>query len=271
MEAKAIAKNQRGSAQKARLVVDLIRGKNVAHALAILQFTHKRAAAVISKCVKSAIANANFAAEKQNIAIDPDDLWIKSCFVDIGPTKRRYRMRPAPQGRAYRERRHYCHITVEVTSEKPAVEVEKDNKSKTAKENSVKRANAKKAAPKKETKTEAKPKKADKAPVEEAAETPVMETAEAVETPAVETAETAAPEAVAEEIAAPVEEAKAEEAKVETEVKAAETEAIEAKAEMNAPDVAEETIERKTESTTVENSETVKEPSSEKNTESDKK
>jgi large subunit ribosomal protein L22 len=250
MEAKASAKNMRGSAQKARLVVDLIRGKNVAHALAILQFTHKRAAGVISKCLKSAIANANFAAEKQNIAIDPDDLWIKSCFVDIGPTKRRFRMRPAPQGRAYRERRHYCHITVEVTSEKPAVELEKDNKAKTAKENSAKRVAEKNAAPKarKETKAAAKPKKAEAAPAEEVLEIPAMETAPA--------------EAGAEETAPQVEET-AQEAAVETEVKAAETEAVEAKAEMNAPDVAEETVERKTESTTVEDSEKVKEPSSE--------
>lgn len=250
MEAKASARNMRGSAQKARLVVDLIRGKNVAHALAILQFTHKRAADVISKCLKSAIANANFAAEKQNIAIDPDDLWVKSCFVDIGPTKRRYRMRPAPQGRAYRERRHYCHITVEVTSEKPAAELEKDNKAKTAKENKAKRAGA--AAPKAAPKKEAKTKKAEAAPVEEVTETPV------VETPVVETA--------AEETPAVVEAAEAPEA-VETEVKAAETEAVEAKAEMNAPDLAEETIERKTESTTTEQSEVVKEPSSEQHPE----
>jgi large subunit ribosomal protein L22 len=255
MEAKASAKNMRGSAQKARLVVDLIRGKNVAHALAILQFTHKRAAGVISKCLKSAIANANFAAEKQNIAIDPDDLWVKSCFVDIGPTKRRFRMRPAPQGRAYRERRHYCHITVEVTSEKPAAELEKDNKTKTAKENSAKRIAEKKAAPKaKETKAAAKPKKAEGAPAEDVLEIPAVETA--------------APEIAAEETAPQVEEA-AREAKVETEVKAAETEAVEAKAEMNTPDVAEETVERKTESTTVEDSEKVKEPSSE--AEGDKK
>jgi large subunit ribosomal protein L22 len=187
MEAKASARNMRGSAQKARLVVDLIRGKNVAHALAILQFTHKRAADIVSKCLKSAIANANFAAEKQNIAIDPDDLWITSCFVDIGPTKRRFRMRPAPQGRAYRERRHYCHITVEVSSEKPAAEVEKDNKTKTAKENSAKRvADKKAAAPKKEV---AKPKKAEVvAPVEEV-ETPVVETAAEETAPVTETVE----------------------------------------------------------------------------------
>lgn len=112
MEAKASAKYLHGSAQKARLVVDMIRGKNVNQALAILQFTNKRAAGHIEKCVRSAIANASEAAEKANIAIDPDDLWVKAAFVDRGPTKNRRRMRPAPQGRAYREKRHFCHVTV---------------------------------------------------------------------------------------------------------------------------------------------------------------
>jgi large subunit ribosomal protein L22 len=118
MEARASAKYLRGSAQKARLVVDLIRGKNVNQALAILRYTNKRAALGIEKCVKSAIANANEAAEKANIAVDPDELWLKAAFVDRGPTKHRSRMRPAPQGRAFRERRHFCHITVLVSSDK---------------------------------------------------------------------------------------------------------------------------------------------------------
>jgi large subunit ribosomal protein L22 len=106
-------------------VIDMIRGVNVARALAILQFTDKRATDPIAKCVKSAIANATYKAEQQNIAIDPDDLWVKTCFVDMGPTKHRRRMRPAPQGRAYREQRHYCHITIEVSSEKPEVKAKK--------------------------------------------------------------------------------------------------------------------------------------------------
>jgi large subunit ribosomal protein L22 len=118
MEARASAKYLRGSAQKARLVIDMIRGKNVNQALAILRYTHKRAALGIEKCVKSAIANANEAAEKANIAVDPDDLWLKAAYVDRGPTKNRRRMRPAPQGRAYRERRHFCHVTVLVSSDK---------------------------------------------------------------------------------------------------------------------------------------------------------
>ncbi|HWN10086.1 MAG TPA: 50S ribosomal protein L22 [Pyrinomonadaceae bacterium] len=112
METTASAKYLRGSAQKARLVVDMIRGKDVNQALAILRFANKRAATGIEKCVRSAIANANEAAEKANIAIDPDDLWVKTAFVDRGPTKNRRRVRPAPQGRAYREQRHFCHITI---------------------------------------------------------------------------------------------------------------------------------------------------------------
>ncbi len=120
MEAIAKTKYLKGSPRKARLVIDLIRGVNVSRALSILKFTDKRAAQPIAKCLNSAIANATNTAEKQNIAIDPDDLWIKSCFVDMGPHKNRRRVRPAPQGRAYREQRHYCHITIEVTSEEKA-------------------------------------------------------------------------------------------------------------------------------------------------------
>jgi large subunit ribosomal protein L22 len=112
MEAIASAKYLRGSAQKARLVVDMIRGQDVNKALAILRFSSKRASTLIEKCVRSAIANANEAAEKANVAIDPDDLWVKTAFVDRGPTKGRRRVRPAPQGRAYREQRHFCHVTI---------------------------------------------------------------------------------------------------------------------------------------------------------------
>ncbi len=116
MEAIASAKYLRGSAQKARLVVDMIRGKRVGEALAILQFTNKRAAGHIEKCLRSAIANATEKAERQNVAVDPDDLFVKTAFVDMGPTKHRRRVRPAPQGRAYREQRHFCHVTVSVST-----------------------------------------------------------------------------------------------------------------------------------------------------------
>ncbi len=117
MEATASAKYLRGSAQKARLVVDMIRGKDVNKALAILRFSRKRAAAHVEKCMRSAIANANEAAEKANISIDPDDLWVRTAFVDRGPTKNRRRVRPAPQGRAYREQRHFCHVTISLSND----------------------------------------------------------------------------------------------------------------------------------------------------------
>src|SRR5258708_12757263 len=108
MEARASAKYLRGSAQKARLVIDMIRGKNVNQALAILRYSNKRAAAGIEKCVKSAIANASEAAEKANIAVDPDDLWLRAAYVDRGPTKGRPRVRPAPHAPPSRDPRTFC-------------------------------------------------------------------------------------------------------------------------------------------------------------------
>src|SRR5689334_15432650 len=127
MEATASAKYLRGSAQKARLVVDMIRGKDVSQALAILRFSKKRAAGHVEKCMRSAIANANEAAEKANISIDPDDLWVRTAFVDRGPTKNRRRVRPAPQGRAYREQRHFCHVTISLSNdERPAPKAAKN-------------------------------------------------------------------------------------------------------------------------------------------------
>ncbi|QYO67384.1 50S ribosomal protein L22 [Leptolyngbya sp. 7M] len=165
MEAIAKTKYLKGSPRKARLVIDLIRGQDVSRALAILKFTEKRAAAPIEKTLRSAIANATYQAEQMNIAVDPDDLWVKSCFVDMGPTKHRRRMRPAPQGRAYREQRHYCHITIEVTSEE---------KPKTEKELKAEEVKAKRAAAPKKTKKKSEPtkevKKAKADTVEEAPE-----------------------------------------------------------------------------------------------------
>src|SRR5436190_8916314 len=159
MEAVAKTKYLKGSPRKARLVIDLIRGENVSKALAILKFTDKRAADPIAQCLNSAIANATYKAEQENIAIDPDDLWVKTCFVDMGPHKNRSRMRPAPQGRAYREQRHYCHITIQVTSEdQPKTEKElrgEAARAKKAAEGGKEKPKSKKAkapAPKKETK-----------------------------------------------------------------------------------------------------------------------
>ncbi len=193
MEAIAKQKYLKGSPRKARLVIDLIRGRNVSQALAILKFTNKRAAEPIAKCLNSAIANATYLAEQQNIAIDPDDLWVRTCFVDMGPTKNRRRMRPAPQGRAYREQRHYCHITIQVTSEAQAKAEEKEfvkrGKKVTAKLEG-------KSKP--ETKSAKKTEKKDAA--EELKETKTTETTEEVkvEETTVDTSTDAVPETVTE-------------------------------------------------------------------------
>lgn len=224
MEAIAKTKYLKGSPRKARLVIDMIRGQNVSRALSILKFTQKRAAQPIAKCLNSAIANATYNAEQQNIAIDPDDLWVKACYVDMGPTKHRRRMRPAPQGRAYREQRHYCHITIEVTSEEKP-KTEKELKAEAAK---ARRAETKKAEPKKAAKKDAA--KAPKAKKDEAAETaaPVEETVEVapaveetVETApaAEETVEAQAEEVAAEDAAPAAEEAEKTEGETEAETK----------------------------------------------------
>jgi len=114
MEAKATAKYIKGSPQKARLVIDLIRGKNVEEALSILRFSRKRSARTISKVLRSAIANA----EQAEPTASMDEFVVKEAFVDLGPTKSRFRLRPAPMGRAYRHRRRQSHITIRITDDK---------------------------------------------------------------------------------------------------------------------------------------------------------
>lgn len=229
MEAIAKTKYLKGSPRKARLVIDLIRGQNVSRALSILKFTDKRAALPIAKCLNSAIANATFLAEQQNIAIDPDDLWVNLCFIDMGPHKHRSRMRPAPQGRAYREQRHYCHITIQVTSEE---------KAKSAAELALEEARAARIAARKAAKA-AKPKapkKEAKAPKVEEEKVVVPEAEEVVETTAAE-ASVEAPVEEAVETPAEVVEAKTE---TETVEEIAETPA---EAETSAGEVVENTDE----------------------------
>lgn len=193
MEAIAKTKHLKGSPRKTRLVIDMIRGENVSRALAILKFTDKRAADPIEKTLRSAIANATYLAEQQNIAVDPDDLWVKTCFVDMGPTKNRRRMRPAPQGRAYREQRHYCHITIQVTSEdKP--KTEKELKAEAAKARAAERPTKAKAPVKKAAAPKAEKKaKAEKVEeIEAPAEAVAQDTAEIADAKNVETQTTAA-------------------------------------------------------------------------------
>ena len=107
MEAKAIAKYIRISPRKVRAVVDLIRGKKIEEALAILRYTPNRATEAITKVVKSAAANA-----ENNQQMDKDDLFVKVCYVDEGPTLKR--MMPRAQGRADVMRKRSSHITVVV-------------------------------------------------------------------------------------------------------------------------------------------------------------
>ncbi|HET8676825.1 MAG TPA: 50S ribosomal protein L22 [Blastocatellia bacterium] len=118
MKARAVAKYIKGSPQKARLVIDLIRGRRAPEALAMLRATNKRAAKPIEITLRSAIANATQKAEQLNVSIDVDQLVVSAATVDLGPTKYRRRVRPAPMGRAYRERRWQSHITIEVDSGK---------------------------------------------------------------------------------------------------------------------------------------------------------
>ncbi|RKD22700.1 50S ribosomal protein L22 [Ammoniphilus oxalaticus] len=108
MEAKAIARQVRIAPRKVRLVVDLIRGKQVGEAIAILAHTHKAASPVIEKVLKSAIANA-----EHNYELDPNGLVVSQVFVDEGPTLKRFR--PRAMGRASRINKRTSHITVVVT------------------------------------------------------------------------------------------------------------------------------------------------------------
>jgi large subunit ribosomal protein L22 len=150
--------------------------------LAVLQYTNKRAADGIEKCVRSAVANATEAAEKANIAIDPDDLWVKACFIDMGPTKNRRRMRPAPQGRAYKERRHFHHVTVLLSSEEQAALAAGKRPSKAGKPKTTKpgkKLAAKATAPKPATTNRAATKPTETAT---ASETPAATAAPAAET-----------------------------------------------------------------------------------------
>jgi large subunit ribosomal protein L22 len=128
MNARAVAKYIQGSPQKARLVIDTIRGKRVGEALAILRFTNKRAAKPIEKALRSAIANAEYLAEDRNVSVDVDALYVSRATVDLGPTKYRRRRRPAPMGRAFSERRWRNHITVEVSTDKPRAVAEREER-----------------------------------------------------------------------------------------------------------------------------------------------
>lgn len=107
----ATIRHLRGSAQKARLVVDLIRGKKVSEALWVLSSTKKYAAAPIKKLLDSAVANA----VDKDSTVNPDELFVLTAFVDEG--FRMKRVRPAPMGRAYRVQKRTCHVTLQLGRE----------------------------------------------------------------------------------------------------------------------------------------------------------
>ena len=111
-EYRAEAKFQRVSPQKARLVLDLIRGRGVQEALETARFTKKRIAPVIHKLLTSAIDNAKYVSGEQGIDLDVDNLYVKQALANDGP--RMKRIRPAPMGRAYRYQRRLAHIIVSV-------------------------------------------------------------------------------------------------------------------------------------------------------------
>ena len=113
IEASATSRYIRTSAQKAGLVLDLIRGKDVNKALATLKFARKSVAEDIGKLLRSAIANAQ---NKDGFSGDVDRLFVSACFANQGPSQKR--VRPAPMGRAYRVLKRTAHLTVKV-SERP--------------------------------------------------------------------------------------------------------------------------------------------------------
>ena len=113
IEARATARYVRTSAQKAGLVLDLIRGKDVNRALATLQFTKKGVAGDIAKVLRSAIANAQ---QKDGFSGDVDRLFVAACYANQGPSAKR--VRPAPMGRAFRVLKRTAYLTVQV-AERP--------------------------------------------------------------------------------------------------------------------------------------------------------
>jgi len=167
-EFRAEAKFQRVSPQKAKLVLDLIKGKPVGQAINIVAFTNKRIAPVIEKTLRSAVQNAQYLADERGLDVDVDKLYVKTAVANDGP--RMKRIRPAPMGRAFRYQRRIAHIVitiaekgaaaVEATAAAPVAETTaKPAEKKAAKKTAAKKAPAKKAAAKKTAAKKSAPKK----------------------------------------------------------------------------------------------------------------
>ena len=154
-EFRAEAKFQRTSPQKAKLVLDLIKGLRVEQALNTVHFSTKRIAPVVEKVLRSAIQNASYVSDEQGLDVDVDNLYVHTAVANEGP--RMKRIRPAPMGRAFRYQRRLAHIIVTVAEKKSTVAVDETEepiakavgKKPTAKKTAAKKAAANKANPKK--------------------------------------------------------------------------------------------------------------------------
>jgi large subunit ribosomal protein L22 len=148
-EFRAEGRFQRVSPQKARLVLDLIRGRRVGEALETVAFTRKGVAPLVEKVLRSAIQNANYLSQEEDLDVDVDNLYVKTAVANDGP--RMKRVRPAPMGRAFRYQRRLSHIVIAVAERKreglaQTIEPEEDRKPASAAP-----AGAKKVAKKKKT------------------------------------------------------------------------------------------------------------------------
>lgn len=144
-EFRAEARFQRVSPQKARLVLELIRGRRVEEALNTVAFTKKGVAPLVEKVLRSAVQNANYLSEEQGLDVDVDNLYVKTALANDGP--RMKRIRPAPMGRAYRYQRRLSHIVISVAERKQAGLVETVGEEAPAQKRTLRRP-AKKAAKK---------------------------------------------------------------------------------------------------------------------------
>jgi large subunit ribosomal protein L22 len=115
-EFRAEAKFQRVSPQKARLVLELIKGRRVGEALETVAFTKKGVAPLVEKVLRAAIQNANYLSQERELDLDVDNLYVKTALANEGP--RMKRIRPAPMGRAFRYQRRMAHILITVAERK---------------------------------------------------------------------------------------------------------------------------------------------------------
>ena len=121
-EFRAEAKFQRTSPQKAKLVLDMIKGLRVEQAINTIHFSTKRMAPIVEKVLQSAIANAAYVSGERGLDVDVDNLYVRTAIANEGP--RLKRIRPAPMGRAFRYQRRMCHIIVTVAEKGKAVDAE---------------------------------------------------------------------------------------------------------------------------------------------------